>query len=254
MAPCPCRRWSTGLSCGGTGPAALGTAGGGRRRRPEVPGGREGLAIHRLLRPPGEAEAPDRLWAAAPGRPAAAALAGAPEAGALAAGAAAALGAAAGAAVSAEVPGAAVLEEEAAAAAPSAEAVGAAASAAEEDRILLVSEYARMAFPRLSGLLLLCILSAKAGTKPGRITAKFPIDGTVFLSYTRNNPNVCKGSEEKSRQRDKPQRARMVEKGAEDSAEHGLGAAHRLREHRIGRDGSARYSAGVCWYPLRPRS
>ena len=42
-----------------------------------------------------------------------------------------------------------------------------------------------------------------------------------------------KGSEEKSRRRDRPQRARMVETGAEGFVEHGLGAAHRLRHFGV---------------------
>ena len=44
-----------------------------------------------------------------------------------------------------------------------------------------------------------------------------------------------------------------LETGTKSRAEHGPGAA-RLRDGTpsIGRDGSARHSAGVCLYPIRP--
>ena len=47
------------------------------------------------------------------------------------------------------------------------------------------------------------------------------------MSYTKHNQS--KGSEEKSKRCGTLQRARMVGTGAEDTAEDGLGAAHRLR-------------------------
>ena len=58
-------------------------------------------------------------------------------------------------------------------------------------------------------------------------TANLPVDAEGILSYTKHNQS--KGSEEKSKRCGTLQRARMVGTGAEDTAEDGLGAAHRLR-------------------------
>ena len=78
-APCLCRPWSTAPSCGGTGPAAGGSAAGTRRRLP--PGGPAVLAAdpdlraHRWGEAPVRPGRPGRPWAGAHARPAAAVLA-----------------------------------------------------------------------------------------------------------------------------------------------------------------------------------
>ena len=71
-------------------------------------------------------------------------------------------------------------------------------------------------------------MTAKLRDKQMDLQQNYHLTGNGKWGIVGNN-HRAKGSEEKSRQRGTPQRARLVEKGAEDFAEHGLGAAHRLR-------------------------
>lgn len=237
------RRWCTGPSSGGTGPAAPGTAAGEIPRPPEVPG--------RPAAPAALARDLVLPWAEDPDRPGAAASAAAGEeasaeagAGVLAAAEAAAL---AEAAAAASVGAGAEALEAAAAEALAVEAEAAASAAGAELHI----------FERTSGIPCrvpgVMLIAQFLDRKQEKLPQNHLLTAEEIYRTLRTTQNLSKGSEEKSRRRKKPQRARVVEKGAESFAEHGLGAAHRQRRDiRLGRDGSARYSAGVCWYPLRP--
>lgn len=229
------RRWCTGPSSGGTGPAAPGTAAGEIPRPPEVPGRPEAPAVSA-----GDLVLP---WAEDPDRPGAAASAAAGEEASAAAEAEALAEDAAAASVGA---GAEALE--AAAAEVSAEVAEAAASAVGAELHI---------FERTSGIPCgvpgVMLIAQFLDRKQEKLPQNHLLTAEEIYRTLRTTQNLSKGSEEKSRRRKKPQRARLVEKGAESFAEHGLGAAHRQRRDiRLGRDGSARYSAGVCWYPLRP--